>query len=103
MKHSVLVTVIGLAVVFPLSRLEAQQTEMPRLGVILQGGQFFAVVDGLREGLRERGLVEGKQFALDVRDTAGDLKAVGEAARSLERRKVALIYSVATSVTLATR
>jgi putative tryptophan/tyrosine transport system substrate-binding protein len=100
---SVIAVVIALALVSPLSRLEAQQTNVPRLGVILQGGPFSAVVDGLREGLRERGLVEGKQFTLDIRDTAGDLKAVEEAARSLERQKAVLIYAVATSVTVATR
>lgn len=103
MKHTVLATVIALALVCPLSRLEAQQTGIPRLGVILQGGPFSAVVDGLREGLRERRLVEGKDFALDVRDTGGDLKAVEDAARSLERQKAALIYAIATSVTAATR
>ena len=103
MKHRLLVTVIALAAVIPLSRLEAQQTEIPRLGVISQGGPWSAVVDRLRAGLRERRLVEGKQFALDVRDAAGDLKAVEEAARSLEREKGALIYTVATSVTVATR
>jgi putative ABC transport system substrate-binding protein len=102
-KHRVLATVVALAVVIPLSQLGAQQTDVPRLGVILQGGPFYAVVDGLREGLKERRLLEGKQFVLDVRDAAGDLKAVEEAARSLERQKVALIYAVATSVTVATR
>jgi putative ABC transport system substrate-binding protein len=34
------------------------------------------VVDGLRQGLRELGLEEGKGIVLDVRDTKGDLKAV---------------------------
>jgi putative ABC transport system substrate-binding protein len=102
-KHRVLATVVALAVLIPLCQLEAQQTEIPRLGVILQGGPFSAVVDGLREGLREQRLVEGKQFVLEVRDAAGDLKVVAEAARSLERQKVALIYAVATSVTVAAR
>lgn len=103
MKYRVLATAAALAVIIPLFRLEAQQTEIPRVGVIFQGGPWSAVVDGLRDGLRERRLVEGKQFALDVRDAAGDLKAVEEAARYLERQKVALIFSVATSVTVATR
>jgi putative ABC transport system substrate-binding protein len=95
--------VTALALVISLYPLEAHQGEIPRLGVILQGGPFSAVVDGLRAGLREQQLVEGKQFALEVRDTGGDLKAVEEAARSLERQRVALIYTVATSVTVAAR
>ncbi len=103
MKPSVLVTVAALTLAISLYPLEGQLSEIPRVGVILQGGPFFAVVDGLREGLRERRLAEGKQFVLDVRDAAGDLKAVEEAARSLERQKVALTYTVATSVTVAAR
>ena len=47
--------------------------------------------------------MEGQQFVLEVRDAGGDLKAVAEAARSLERQRVALIYTVATSVTVAAR
>jgi putative ABC transport system substrate-binding protein len=102
-KHRVGVTAAALVLVISLYPLEARQSEIPRLGVILQGGPFWAVVDGLREGLREQRLVEGKQFALEVHDTGGDLKVVEEKARSLERQKVALIFTVATSVTVAAR
>jgi putative ABC transport system substrate-binding protein len=103
MKHSVLAIVIAAALATPLFRSEAQQAAIPGIGVILQGGPWYAVVEGLREGLRERRLLEGKQFVLDIRDAGGDSKAVEEAARSLERRKVALIYTVATSVTVVVR
>ena len=75
-----------------------QQKAPPRVGVLLQGGPWYAAVDGLRQGLKELGLEEGKQFTLDIRDGKGDLKAVEEAARNLERDKVKLIYAVATSV-----
>jgi putative ABC transport system substrate-binding protein len=60
------------------------------------------VVDGLRQGLRELGLEDGKTIVLDIRPTS-DLKAVEEAARDLERGKVDLIYTVATSVTIAAK
>jgi putative ABC transport system substrate-binding protein len=98
-----LVILIAAALLIPISRPEAQQTPIPRVGVILQGGPWYAVVDGLRHGLRELRLLEGKQFTLDIRDAGGDLKSVEEAARSLERQQVALIYTVATSVTVATK
>jgi ABC-type uncharacterized transport system substrate-binding protein len=61
------------------------------------------VVDGLRDGLRELGLEEGKHFAMEIRDTKGDLKAVDEAARNLEREKVSVICAVTTSVTTVVR
>jgi ABC-type uncharacterized transport system substrate-binding protein len=81
----------------------AQETVVKRIGVILQGGPWYAVVDGLRGGLSQSGYVEGKQFVLDIRDTHGDLKAAGEAAKNLEEQKVHLIYTAATSVSLAAK
>ena len=82
---------------------DAQQPRVYRVGVVLQGGPYLGAVDGLRKGLGELGLEEGKQFILHVREGKGDLKAVEEAAKDLEREKVDLIYSVATSVTLVVK
>ena len=83
--------------------VEAQQARVYRVGVILHGGPYSAAVDGLRDGLRELGFEEGRQFVFHVRDTKGDLKSVEAAARNLEAEKVELIYSLATSVTLAVK
>ena len=47
----------------------AQSARVYRIGVVLQGGPYASAVDGLREGLREQGLEEGKQFVFHVRDT----------------------------------
>jgi ABC-type uncharacterized transport system substrate-binding protein len=82
---------------------KGQQGRVYSVGVILQGGPYFEAIDGLRDGLRELGLDEGKHFALHVRDTKGDLKSVEAAARSLEEEKVDLIYALGTSVTLAAK
>jgi ABC-type uncharacterized transport system substrate-binding protein len=73
------------------------------VGVILQGGPYLGAVDGLRKGLAELGLEEGKQVILHVRDCKGDLKVVEQAAGDLEREKVDLIYSLGTSVTLVVK
>jgi putative ABC transport system substrate-binding protein len=83
--------------------VEAQQARVYRIGVILQGGPYSAAIDGLRDGLRELGLEEGKQFALHVHDIKGDLKSVAAAAPRLEEQRVDLIYVLATSVTLAAK
>ena len=82
---------------------EAQQDRVYRVGVILQGGPYVDTVNGLRDGLRELGLEEGKQLVLDIRDTKSNLKAVEAAARSLEAQKVDVIYAVGTSTTLAVK
>jgi putative ABC transport system substrate-binding protein len=78
---------------------EAQQGKVYRVGVILEGGPYYAQVDGLKDGLKELGFTEGKHYVLEIRDVKGDRKAVETTARSLEREKVDLIYSLATSVT----
>jgi putative ABC transport system substrate-binding protein len=82
---------------------EAQQTKVYRLGVIYQGGPYKAVVDGMREGLRQLGYEEGKQILLEIRDTKSDLKLAEEAARIFEREKVNSIYAVTTLVTTAVK
>ena len=91
---SLLLTVL-LPPVFPA---EAQQAKVYRVGVIHQGGPYGAVVDGLRDGLRQLGYEDGKHILLEIRDTKADLKLVEEAARIFERERVNLIYVVATSV-----
>ena len=81
----------------------AQQPKVYRVGVITAGGAWYEVIDGLRAGLKQLGLEEGKQFILAISDTKGDAKAAEEAARNLEKEKVNLIYTTQTSVTLAAR
>jgi putative ABC transport system substrate-binding protein len=76
----------------------AQQAKIYRVGVIHQGGPYGAVVDGLRDGLRQLGYEEGKQIRLEIRDTKSDPKLVEEAARIFERERVNLICAITTSV-----
>jgi putative ABC transport system substrate-binding protein len=82
---------------------QAQQANIYRIGVIHEGGPFVAAVDGLKAGLMELGYAEGKHYILEIRDLRGDRKAAEEAARSLEREKVNLIYVIATSPAIAVR
>jgi putative tryptophan/tyrosine transport system substrate-binding protein len=81
----------------------AQQPKINRVGVLLAGAHWYEIIDGLRAGLKELKLEEGKQFILEIRDTKGDLKAAETAARNLEQEKVNLIYATRTSVTLAAK
>jgi putative tryptophan/tyrosine transport system substrate-binding protein len=100
-KFSAFLLATLLVVAVPLA--EAQQPKVYRVGVITQGGAFYEIIDGLRAGLRQLKFEEGKQFILTIRDTKGDPKAAEEAARSLEQEKVDLIYTTASSVTVAAR
>ena len=79
---------------------EAQQARVYRIGVIQLGGPYSRGVDGLRDGLRELGLEEGKQVIFHARNVKGDLTLVEAAAAEIERERVDLIYTMSSSVTL---
>jgi ABC-type uncharacterized transport system substrate-binding protein len=83
--------------------VEAQQPKVYRVGVLLPGSAWYETIDGLRVGLWELGLEEGKQFTLAIRDWKGDAKAAEEAARNLEQEKVNLIYAASTGGTIAAK
>ena len=93
-KSAILLSAMLLAL---CSSAAAQQAKVYRVGVIHQGGPYKAVVDGLRDGLRQLGYEEGKQIVLEIRDTKSDPKLVEEAAKTFEQERVNLIYVVTTS------
>jgi ABC-type uncharacterized transport system substrate-binding protein len=90
-------------VLLAVSSGAAQQPKVYRVGVLLPGSPWYEAIDGLRQGLRELGLEEGKHFVLEIRDTKGDVKTAEAAARNLEGDGVTLIYAVADSVVAAAR
>ena len=45
----------------------AADARLYRIGVVYRGGPYAAAVDGLRDGLKELGLAEGKQFVFHMR------------------------------------
>jgi ABC-type uncharacterized transport system substrate-binding protein len=100
-KSSILA--VGAAFLLSVTQVRAEQSKVHRIGVLLPGGALYETVDGLKAGLRELGLEEGKQFTLTIGDTKGDVKAAAEAARNFEQEKVSLIYALATSVITAAR
>ncbi len=103
MSRKFLVFMLAVAILAYFPQADAQQAKVYRIGVLLPGSPWYVAIDGLRQGLRELGLEEGKHFVLDIRDTKGDVKAAEEAARNLERDKIALIYAVPNSVVAAAR
>ena len=75
-----------------------QATKPHRVGVIHPGGSQYETLDGLRQGLKELGLEEGRQIVLDIRDLKGDASAADKEAASLEKENVSLIYALTTTV-----
>jgi len=89
-----------LALSFPA---QAQQQKIYRIGVVYPGGPLRETIDGLRAGLKELGLAEGKQFTLAIEDIKGDIKAGEAAAKNFEREKVDLIFVTAGTVIAAAK
>jgi ABC-type uncharacterized transport system substrate-binding protein len=95
----VLAASVGVALLAAPLFADAQPARIPRVGVVYYAGLYEPVIDGLRVGLKEKGLEEGRDFALEIRDAKGEPETVEEVARRFEREGVRLIYSVTTSVT----
>jgi ABC-type uncharacterized transport system substrate-binding protein len=102
-RRAFIIVVGGSMLVGPLVAEAQLPGTVPRVGVIHHGGDWQLWAEGLQQGLRELGLDEGRHLVLETRETRGDLKAVEVAARDLERGKVTLICTAATSVTLAAK
>ena len=103
MRRSNRFFLFGIVFLTTISFASAQQTKIHRVGVVMHGGPYYEAIQGLRDGLRKLGLQESKDFVLDIQDAKGDLKVVEESAKQLEREKVDLIYTLATSVTKAVK
>jgi len=82
---------------------EVQQPKVYRIGVLLPAEPWHETIEGLRVGLKQLGLEEGKQFTLLIRDMKGDMKAAEKTARNLERERVNLLYTTSTNVSMAAK
>ena len=91
------VALLLLAASFPA---EAQPTgKVPRIGVL--GGEPASGWNGLREGLRELGYVDGQNVAIEWREAGADAKRFSSLAEELVRLKVDLIVASNNAATAA--
>ena len=103
MNKKIIVALLATLILMTVHLADAQQAKVYRIGVLLPGDAWYETINGLRAGLRELGLEEGKQFVLAIRDWKGDAKAAEAAAKNFEQEKVSLIYTTSTSSTIAAR
>jgi ABC-type uncharacterized transport system substrate-binding protein len=75
----------------------AQSPDVRRIGVLTPGGDFGAVLEGLRHGLAQLGYVEGKQVTFIIEDTKMETLDPVKAAMRLIAAKPDLLVTVATS------
>lgn len=94
---------LAVSILAAVSPAVAQQPKVNQIGVLVPGEAWYEIVDGLKLGLKQLGLEEGKQFTLLVRDWQGDAKTAEAAAKKLEQENVNLIYASSTGSTIAAR
>jgi putative ABC transport system substrate-binding protein len=102
MKTKILAFFFG-ALLVSLSIAHAQHAKIYRVGALLPGEAWYEIIEGLRLGLKQLGLEEGKQFTLATRNWEGDEKAAEAAARNLENEKVDLIYATSSNSAIAAK
>jgi putative tryptophan/tyrosine transport system substrate-binding protein len=83
--------VVGALVVMPFAA-DAQQKAIPVIG-ILDVGDPAPLLKAFREGLRDKGYVEGQNIWLEIRSPAGGSKSLAELARELVGLQVDVIVA----------
>src|SRR5215208_4283202 len=97
---------IVLAAVCPLADSSAQaQSHRPyRIGVLNEAwAANHPTVEGLKAGLRARGLVEGRDVTFELHFTEGNVDALGAEARALIKAEVDLIFTNNEAAALAAK
>src|ERR687887_118003 len=93
----------GGAAAWPLLA-RAQQSKTARIGALYVGtADAESFKKGLREGLRERGLVEGQNIAFEFRSAEGQLDRLPELAAELVRLNVDVIVALYVPCALAAK
>jgi putative ABC transport system substrate-binding protein len=92
MRRRKFIAGLGSAVLLPLAG-RAQQQTLPVIGFLNSGSlaRFGPLLDAFRQGLNDRGYVEGRNFAIVSRWADGQSARLPELAADLVRRRVSLI------------
>src|SRR5918999_2009662 len=94
-------TVLLLAFTVPA---QAQQPKkVPRVGILFIGSRKQPHLDAFKQGLRERGYIEGKNIVLEYRYAEGNNDRLSQLAAELVRDKVDVIVTTASVSALAAR
>ena len=98
-------TLLGVMLAFLVASGEAQERKKPyRVGVLNEAwAANHPTVEGLRAGLRELGLEDGRDVVFDIRFTQGKPEATPDAAKALVNAGVDLIFTSNEAATLAAK
>jgi putative ABC transport system substrate-binding protein len=83
--------------------LRAQQSKMPKIGVLTLLGNAEPFYGLFRDALRDIGLVPGKTIQLELRTSAGQPKLLAQHAAELVSRRFDIIATIQTPAALAAK
>jgi putative tryptophan/tyrosine transport system substrate-binding protein len=95
MRRRDFITVLGGAAAWPLAALAQQTPTIPVIGMLHSGSAdpYAGRMAAFRQGLGATGLVEGKDFAIDLRWAEGNYERLSAMARDLVARNVSVIVA----------
>jgi putative ABC transport system substrate-binding protein len=87
LKRRDFITLLGGAAAWPFCVRAEQAAKIARIGLLatgaLESAEQQAILDAFRQGLRERGYVEGQSIVIEYRTAAGRIERFPELARDL--------------------
>jgi ABC-type uncharacterized transport system substrate-binding protein len=92
MRRREFITLVGSAVAWPLAA-RAQQPARPVIGFLVSGSadSFAIFVDAFKQGMLDHGMVEDRDYVLDLRFAEGDYGRFPALAAEVAQRKPAAI------------
>ena len=107
MRRREFFTVLGVAFAGPLSARAQQPTKIPTIGLLsfvgVQSPDLQSLLGPFRQGLRERGYVEGQNIVIEYRSADQKIERLAALAADLVRMKVDLIVAGNTAAARAAR
>jgi len=87
------ISVFALLFALCFSVLAQQSARIPRVGILFIGGRDQPHLEAFKQGLRERGYIEGKNIVLDYRYAEGEVDRLTSLATELVQLKVDVIVT----------
>src|SRR5258707_4556230 len=102
MKRRDFIALIGAAAAWPFAARAQQPKPMRRVGFLRVGPPPPAFIDGFRQGMRERGLVEGQHFVIEY-GLAKSAAQIPDVATELVTRRLDVLVASGTPSVLPAR